>query len=398
MRLRSSIVAAVEAPPPEQILAPTEVLADSFDFLALPEEIRMCVYHHCLVSNTEISLDEGKNIYYILNYANNLPSANIPPWAFLHIGQPVPPAPPVINVNVPNTFLYPPSTNTSINFVPAGHSVHSGLSSIPQIIPPTSVCQPADLSKLPAMPVSSKDPFSGGAGIFIGPCHTENFSYIPPCQYAPPAPFNARILQTCKTIYTEALPVLYSKNEFVLHSTSGHEHFFKRFIGSPLTHLAELRLEVMDLGTVLDAGGSGSLWSTVLRRCNNLRKLALSFHDDNFFFDHELVKLVIRAAASAADVKKGTGEPVLTVKMKLVDSSALWGGANWMSHVFSRKTHPKMQLPRGPTIELMGKLSIQSVGDLQAYTRKGWQFRRTAPENAWDVEAGSWIELEWVKS
>jgi hypothetical protein len=57
-----------------------------------------------------------------------------------------------------------------------------------------------------------------------------------------------------------------------------------------------------------------------------------------------------------------------------------------------------MQLPRGPTIELMGKLSIQSVGDLQAYTRKGWQFRRTAPENAWDVEAGSWIELEWVKS
>jgi len=57
------LVPAVKAPPPEEILAPAERQPDSFDFLALPEEIRMCVYYLCLVSKNEISTDESHNAY-----------------------------------------------------------------------------------------------------------------------------------------------------------------------------------------------------------------------------------------------------------------------------------------------------------------------------------------------
>lgn len=69
MRLRSSIVAAVEAPLPEAVLTPTNRQPDSFDFLALPEEIRMCVYRLCLISKDYISLNEGHNTY--LEYADS---------------------------------------------------------------------------------------------------------------------------------------------------------------------------------------------------------------------------------------------------------------------------------------------------------------------------------------
>src|SRR4051794_31484215 len=107
MRLRSSIAIVVEAPPPEKVLAPTKRQPDSFDFLALPEEIRMGVYRYCLVSDNEISFDDCFNVYYVLNDVFNQPSVN--PgilWQFT-VAPLVAPVAPTVKVIVPANFIYP---------------------------------------------------------------------------------------------------------------------------------------------------------------------------------------------------------------------------------------------------------------------------------------------------
>jgi hypothetical protein len=402
-KLRSSITAVVEAPPPGEVPAPSQRPQDSFDFLALPEEIRMCVYHLCLVSNTEIPLDEGENSYYVINYANDDPSDKYMTRTAIQFQGVVIPPTPSITVNVETNFSYPSTTNSIVNFAPPAPNGFANKPVVPQILPLASVVQPADMSCLPTRTASSKAPFRVGTGIYIGPVRSASCSYLPPCQYVPFVGFNARLLQTCKTVHAEALPVLYNKNRFALHFPLFAKPALGKVNGRPLAHIMDLRLEVVNLGGILDVGGSNSLWSRILRQCTQVRKITLRFPDEGFWLMYDYTRAIIRVAANIADVKKGTGDPTMTVNAFLGNPSGLnmlFGSQRTVSELQSAmavKKPSKMQVPRGVIIDLMGKMTMQEFSLLQDHTRKGWCFRRRSPENAWDVVDGAWVELEWVK-
>jgi hypothetical protein len=400
-KLRSSAVATLEAPPPEDVPAPLQRPQGSFDFLALPEEMRMCVYHLCLVSESEIPLDDGENSYYVINYANDEPSDEYMTRAAAP-GQGVP-LPPPITVNVRPSFSYPSTTNSRVKFVPPAPVGFTNKPVVSQILPLASVVQPADMSGLPMRAASSKTPFRFGTGIYIGPVRLASCSYLPPCQYAPSAAFNARLLRTCKTVHAEALPVLYGKNRFALHFPLLARPALGTLNGRPLAHMTQLRLEVIHLGGILDVGGSNSLWSSILRQCTQLRKITLTFPDEGYWLMYDYTRAIIRVAANIANVRKGTGDPTMRVKAFLGNPTGLntllgaQRTAAELQSAMAVKKHNNMQVPRGIVIELMGKMTVPEYSLLQAYTRKGWCFRRMPPEDGRHVVDGAWVELEWVK-
>jgi hypothetical protein len=67
-----------------------------------------------------------------------------------------------------------------------------------------------------------------------------------------------------------------------------------------------------------------SLWDTILRQCKQFRKVPLSFPDNHYtYWDTiDYIRAIIRVAANIAEVKKGTGEPIMTVKTILEDPRA----------------------------------------------------------------------------
>lgn len=380
------MVAALEPPPPEEVLAPACALPDSFDFLALPYEIRMCVYKYCLVSDTEISLDIGSNAYYVVNRSAEYPTIHDIFPDDLH---------PYLTVKVPPNFSYPSTTNPRVIFVPPAPSGFTDKSIGAQIIPLASVVELENLNYLQMLPESAKSPFDWCGGIYIGPIHPMGFSYLPPCSYTPFVSFNAKLLQTCKRVYAEALPVLYSKNQFVLHRNLGRHYLLSHLTGRPLEHITNLRLEVIFVEPMLDEGGSNSIWSTMLRRCTQLRKATLSFPDINLHSEINYFRAIDRIAASIADISKGTGEPEMIVKAILDGGGRMTPEAKY---TLDMKKHPKMRVPRGVTIELMGGIRVSDFPALQKYSRKGWRFERRSPENECDIKAGSWVELAWIKN
>lgn len=147
------------------------------------------------------------------------------------------------------------------------------------------------------------------------------------------------------------------------------------------------------------------MWSTVLRKCTHIQNVTLVFPDESVWMFVDYARAIIRMAANIADVKKRTGEPVMAVKAFMGDPTLrhVIGGqagstAIQIRQMMRTKKHPKMQVPRGIVIELMGKMSVAGYTLLQSYTRKEWSFRRKTPLNACNVVDGAWVELEWVKS
>ena len=356
----------------------------------------MYVYRLCLVSHDEISFDEGFNTYHVVNYTNGQPARPHGPR-----GPPLLARPP-IQINVSANFVHPRDTNELVEFVTLTNG-YCSTSTIPnpQVIPVVNVVQPADLSAFPKMLASAKTSLQGERGVYIGPVHAALCSYLTPCTYNPFVGFNARILQTCKTIHAEALPILYSKNRFVLHSQHWRHQFSKR----SAVHLIHLRLGVDYPHIVIDKSGSNNLWSTVLRQCKQLRTLTLSFGGRHSYQSVDYTGAVIRAAANIANVKKGTGQPKMVMRaiLKDVQPSAYQFSVSsdlisQTRSIIAKKTHPKLQVPRGTTLEIMGSVEKEQLLLVQEYTRKGWRFRRKLPENDSELEPGTWVELEWVKS
>lgn len=334
----------------------------------------MYVYKYCLVSDTEISLDIGRNMYHVVHDC----TYNHPP----------------LIVKVPANFSYPSSTHPCVIFVPPAPSGFADQSTGSQIIPLASVVEPRNVFLWPWVSESAKNPFQLARGIYIGPINRPHFSYLPPCSYT----LFARLLQTCKTVYAEALPVLYSKNRFALHHDLGRDYLLSRFTGRPLEHMTNLRLEVISLKQLLYEGGSNSVWSIMLRRCTQIRKVTLSFPDYRRSARVDYIRAIARIAASIADIRKGTGEPAMIVKAVLGTGVNLVDEDDFDEFILGMKKYPKMRVPRGTTLELMGGISVWDLRNIQKYSRKGWRFERRSPENDCDIKAFSWVELAWVKS
>jgi hypothetical protein len=163
------------------------------------------VYHLCFVRNTEISLDQSENFYFLINYSDGHPSSNKFTFGLRGTEPYYAPAFPPITVNVPASFSYPLTTNSSIDFAPPALEGFTNESVVVQVIPLVGVVQPAHLRSLLKAVLSAKTPPDHWKGIYIGPVHSYSLSYLP---HIPFVSFGARLLQTCKTIYAEAIPVL----------------------------------------------------------------------------------------------------------------------------------------------------------------------------------------------
>lgn len=47
---------------------------------------------------------------------------------------------------------------------------------------------------------------------------------------------------------------------------------------------------------------------------------------------------------------------------------------------FRAKRYHRLLVLRGITVELIGRVSLSDLRQIQTYSRKGWCFRRTSPE------------------
>jgi len=128
--------------------------------------------------------------------------------------------------------------------------------------------------------------------------------------YQPPPLFNARLLQTCKTIHVEALPILCGRNSFVLHVGFCDFH-------SPLVELPPEPRQLNDL--VL--GRNKSVWDTVLQNCPNLQK-PITVQPTCIYRKESPAFSLVRLASIAAEMKKGTREPRLSAKLEIGSSEA----------------------------------------------------------------------------
>jgi hypothetical protein len=57
-------------------------------------------------------------------------------------------------------------------------------------------------------------------------------------------PFNINLLRACKTIYNEALPILYTQNKFIITAMMSTPTFNRRISGKGLAMITDLQLRV----------------------------------------------------------------------------------------------------------------------------------------------------------
>jgi hypothetical protein len=72
-----------------------------------------------------------------------------------------------------------------------------------------------------------------GNEAFVGPVESACFSYLPPNTCTTTPYFNAGLLRVCKTIHSEATPILYTQNKFVLHGLKEPARSLIAFVGTP---------------------------------------------------------------------------------------------------------------------------------------------------------------------
>ena len=420
MNLRSKAIATIKAPAPAEIPVPCEREPGSIDFLVLPDEIRKLVYREILVTKSNISLADGENNYRVLNWPNGAPSLSANPADFsglaFHSVQSMPQDAQTVSVHRPINCSLPTTPNPLMRYIEPGESGLDDQEILPAkattIIPFSNVVQPADLSRLPLVQASTKGgmpllypwepPTSMDKARFIGPINTAGFTYLPPSVYFPSNTFNAKIMQTCKTVYTEALPILYGKNTFSIYCLP-YQPLLSGLNGRSLAQIISLRLNICNLPHIFE-GGSTGLWSRILHGASNLHKVTLACRDEKSYEHGDTSMILIRIAVNIANVKKGTGQPILVAKVKMKPPSTFhknttfyWNGQT-ISNVMSRKSHDKMQLPRGMKMEVMGSMSFPDLQEFMRWNKKGWYFNMTSPASMEEVEADSWVELEWVKS
>jgi hypothetical protein len=339
-------------------------------FLCLPLEVRQIIYRHWLFGDTEMSLDEDKQVYYVL-WASTLT-----PLEPKESRRPRP-----ISINVPPDFAYPASINPWVTFKPpAGR----GLLSItyPQIIPIANVDQPNHLSYFTTRAVSTeKGP--GGSGIYVGPVVTSLFSYLllhPPF----PKPVISQILPVCKQVYNEAFPIFYEQNPFVLHCAWSllPKH-------SGLKYVTDLRIKIAELAEVFTEADTNREWSTSLQRYPRLQRLTLYFSDksdENYY-----AETVIRIAANFEGV---THEPKMIVAAIIRNVER---PIKQLQKALQKDKQRHIEWPGQTTIKLIGVMSREQFGLVQGYNKNRWFFKRES-ENDSEVKADARIELEWVRS
>lgn len=119
---------------------------------------------------------------------------------------------------------------------------------------------------------------------YVVPVESANFSYLPPNTCATTPCFNARLLQVCKTVYPEAVTILYTQNKFVLHDLKDVSKLTACVLGRSFGLLRHLRIEVVGSTRFFYGrrriGGDNSAWGDLVQQLKCTRAIKLTFLDN----------------------------------------------------------------------------------------------------------------------
>ena len=198
MRTRSSVLQELEAPAPDQIATPPVQLPGSFRFLALPFDVRVRVYEALLVCERDISVNLF-NHYYLAElesiFGNAHPGLSLNSSASMNT-VPSPKANFVVYLNR-DVYEYPATGSVNIVWGTPPPKVADSPSFLNNKVRTNQ--PPAEFEDPSAFELFLAEP--DAPSLVIGPRPTyfnPSRHFTVPVRYAA---INARVLQTCKTIY-----------------------------------------------------------------------------------------------------------------------------------------------------------------------------------------------------
>lgn len=391
------------------LASPTVQSPQPFRFLALPYDVRKLIYEFIFVSDQAISLDKGSNLYYKISlfdrdgaFISRYPSGRMVTFA-VDDGPP-PQDPLALTIAPPANFLEPPETVVPVRYrerptAPVDHRL------VTNIIPLANVTQPPGLRPFLRVRHLPADvgPLVPGNETYIGPVETSHFSYLPPNTYAPTLFFNARLLRVCKAIHSEALPILYTQNKFVMHAMKDVDALTVCVTGRPLRLLRHLRINVLD-SMQLSFGrrrlwDDDLVWDDLFRRLNYAQTIELAFQDRDIPYARHLTRsgfmnAIFHFAHGVVNVAEWcVPRPSLFVRVKTTPFGKARINNMLEANVVSGRVN---SLPSGCLIELVGILDIDEFNIIRRHTKNYWHFKEITPESA-DTQVDSWAKLEWVK-
>ena len=268
-------------------------------------------------------------------------------------------------------------------------------------------------------------------------------------------PVGVRFLRTCKTIYEEALLILYSRNKFLFVGNASNIYDLDNLIrGTPLNLIPYIRFDtgtlqyplqiqqpsglphisrsrwaavtrlyedamqgnalhgfrtlrihiwhsVFDIGYEVPVGegdGIESLWSLVTHLCKNLQTIRMDFDSDECRF---FLPTIIHLGYLISEGFVGNSPPRLEVKATISEENLSEGTRREVDNSFNRGTHGGFKSPLNAVIEISGSMSMETLQDLERNCqRRGMRFVRDPaihPERIdyEDIEDGSVVDLSW---
>ena len=187
-------------------------------------------------------------------------------------------------------------------------------------------------------------------------------------------PINAGLLRTCKTVYAEALPILYRENMFGITSKQTNVNSLPQLSGPGLKFVRQLGFFMNHGLNPIFHNGSPTLWDTVMRDCRGLYGVFLSFAS----FKHSwlgLPEAIINLAYSIAILSQDAARPNFRVLAKLRSTDKRERTAE-ARKVMKKSKHRKYQLPKAQELVLACEMSYLVFTVLSKFTKNGWRFKK----------------------
>ena len=231
----------------------------------------------------------------------------------------------------------------------------------------------------------------------------------------PPIKININFLRVCKTVYVEALPVLYTRNKFTMPRI--WETYLARLSGEGLKMLSSLELVVeYGLRQMFLWKDAANTWKKILHQCHGLQELTLNFDkmEDVTTRDFWVACMVIAYKIAVAPQERAT--PRFTVTAKLVDvgmpnyyffcsKERLADNRNERLRKDYSNENP-LELPRSGTLRFTGLLATHELPHIERFRQNGWRFKMTVTEISADSDPGAGgsgvtpcghVQLIWMK-
>jgi hypothetical protein len=233
--------------------------------------------------------------------------------------------------------------------------------------------------------------------------------FVPSTEYLHDDPIlQCRLTAGMQIIHSEATPILYTQNKFVLHDLKETCTLTDYVCRHSLSQLRQLRIEVLDNARLFRGGGlmrsDRDVWNDMVQHLERPRTIKLTFPDYALGQDWHMripcyynfmdaIRYFMSTFASLAE-DRAPG-PRLLLKVRTLPSHR-WGVTELLEDASRFDTYQVNSLPLGGLIQLTGVLPVGPFNVLRQHTRNDWRFQDMATESA-DSQVRSWEILEWIR-